>query len=469
MRMFKSIYLCALCTFLSCTSWAQSSGKTLKISEPSLIPVRTSEAFIAWQRVATIMGIPLSEIDSPAERSKFSQNGTYYIFEPMPKLRFGFDALTRDVEIRDNRFVKDMKVEDVAAQSKRWFPADKLDQMTMEYKNRVYPYPVLLNSKKLNTKLSLNANVFEDDPKTGVMTGYVGNANVAHALYSQLSELGIQTLNRCSINVLRDKRQLVGVDYKVRSISDETSIIYDRQHALALARWFVSDEKKIPVPLKLSYQFNEAQKKYFPTYNYEEPRPIIDEDSWLHQRLTWRFQFEFTNITIDAMTGRPVGNFFPTPTKLSDSENKIFGMSVPVSITKPEKIPQDITIVETADVNFNGDEIISSKDLHYPPIVRDNSPLILSEYFLKFLINFKNDGDVINLIGQLKGEHKATLKLGERKYTFDEHELELPTPPVKINGRIYLPAELLQQLNGVLIRWEPKKKLLWVDTRYLRR
>lgn len=30
-------------------------------------------------------------------------------------------------------------------------------------------------------------------------------------------------------------------------------------------------------------------------------------------------------------------------------------------------------------------------------------------------------------------------------------------------------AELLQQTNGVLVRWEPKRKLLYVDTRYLRR
>jgi len=415
------------------------------------------------------MGISLPEIDSLKESGKFSQNGTYYVLEPMPKLRFGFDALTRDIEIRDNRFVHDMKAEDVAAQSKRWFSSDKLDQMIMEYKNKVYPFPSLLNSKKLNTKLSLNANVFEDDPKTGVMTGYVGNANVAHAIYSQLSKLGVQTLNRCSINILRDKRQLVGVDYKVRPISDEANLIYDRQHALALARWFVSDGKKGPVPLKLSYQFNEAQKKYFPTYNYEEPRPIIDEDSWLHQRLTWRFQFEFTNITIDALTGRPVGNFSPTPTKLSNSESKVFGISVPVPITKPEKIPQDVTIVETADVNFNGNEIISSKDLHYPPIIRDNSPLIFSDYFPNFLISLETKADEITLEGQLAPKHKAIVKIGEKKYTLDGKEAEFVTPPTKIDGRIYLPAELLQQLNGVLIRWEPKKKLLWVDTRYLRR
>jgi transketolase C-terminal domain/subunit len=127
------------------------------------------------------------------------------------------------------------------------------------------------------------------------------------------------------------------------------------------------------------------------------------------------------------------------------------------------------TPTETAEVRFNGDEIIKTPNgLYYPPIIRDAAAVVYAEYFPKFLIDLVRDGDSIRLQGKLKDKGKtALLKIGEKKAQVDGKEVTLSSEPVMVNDRLYLPSELLQLTNGIQTRWELKKKLLRVDTRYL--
>lgn len=61
------------------------------------------------------------------------------------------------------------------------------------------------------------------------------------------------------------------------------------------------------------------------------------------------------------------------------------------------------------------------------------------------------------------------MTLGSKEATVDGKPFALSGAPQEIDGRLYLPYELLYQCNGVLVRWDAKKNTLWVDTRYLRR
>ena len=108
--------------------------------------------------------------------------------------------------------------------------------------------------------------------------------------------------------------------------------------------------------------------------------------------------------------------------------------------------------------------------LIFPPRVENLTPLIYQGYFPKFLIATKREGDTITLRGQLPGKgHEAVVKLGSKDATIDGKPFTLSGAPQEIDGRLYLPYELLHQCNGVLVRWDEKKNTLWVDTRYLRR
>ena len=118
----------------------------------------------------------------------------------------------------------------------------------------------------------------------------------------------------------------------------------------------------------------------------------------------------------------------------------------------------------------NGANLNSKLSLYVRPKVRDANPLIFADYFPKFLIDTKREGDTITLSGQLPDKGKtAVLTLGSKEATVDGQPLALSGAPQEIDGRLYLPYELLHECNGVLVRWDAKKNTLWVDTRYLRR
>lgn len=108
--------------------------------------------------------------------------------------------------------------------------------------------------------------------------------------------------------------------------------------------------------------------------------------------------------------------------------------------------------------------------LHFPLVSSGGVCFIDSQYFSSFLISVNRQGEKLTLQGRLptKGK-KAELALGSTSAVVDGQLITLSGAPQEIEGRLYLPYELLTLCNGVLTRWEPKKNTLWVDTRYLRR
>ena len=140
-----------------------------------------------------------------------------------------------------------------------------------------------------------------------------------------------------------------------------------------------------------------------------------------------------------------------------------------MSYPKPAKFPISLLSknTSTCSVRFNDNDLTSS--LHYLPIIRDDSALIYDFYIKQFMINEFRRGKTVVLRGMLKKGKRAELQIGSTKAKLNGKAITLKTAPVIVNERLYLPAELLQLVNGVPIRWEPSKKTLWVETRYLRR
>ena len=454
---------------------------------PALIPLRVNDALEAWQAMARTMGINRAWSESTLPRKvRFYGIGSSptYTLELEPHLSFDFKPFTGDIEIRDWRKVRDIAPEDVLKESKAWLPEAQLTNAAVAAKDKFYPRPELLNQPEFNWQIRIMPNRGFYNAKTETFTQLVGYANRGLAVFRQFTPERVRTLNRCMIGVLRENGQVVEVNKIYRPELMSLLPAYTRSEALAIARWLVADGHKMPTPLKLAYQLNSDQRMFLGDgYDFSEPYLEVQEDAWLCQRLAWAFQFEFTSISLDANTGQPTSEFFPARRELSKQEQELFGLPQPVDIPKPTKIPSRATKVETSGVNFNGELIESPREdpnaqqgssalhsLYYPPIIRDNAVLIFSEYFSKFLIAVERKGDAITLKGQLKDKGKsATLKIGAKQATVDGKEVTLASAPVVIDNRLYLPAELLQLTNGIPVRWEPKNKLLWVETRYLRR
>jgi hypothetical protein len=334
-----------------------------------------------------------------------------------------------------------------------------LKEKATKFVARVFPNYRLLNRVRLKTS--------KDDD--GIYTTEVD--------FEEVRNNDARTLNRCFVTLDTITGQLISYDgshCRVAEISSEP--VYKRPEAINLARWLVTKGKEAKYEVLLLSEFNEAQKAAWGGLKgvgrgFEDVRLEYEEDEWLHQRLQWKFYFNFYTITMDANTGRLI-NAAPSP-QATDTEApkwfEPFKLNPPRTPRNPSMIPPAETAVGIANLNFNGGELVHEK-LHYPPIIRESACLIYSAYFPKFLIDVSQKGEAITLKGTLKDKGKsATLKIGDRKATVDGKEVMLPSAPVIIDKRLYLPAELLQLTNGIPIRWEAKNKLLYVETRYLRR
>lgn len=252
---------------------------------------------------------------------------------------------------------------------------------------------------------------------------------------------------------------------------------YSLQEARELAVVAMMGRRPRPllVRLLLASEVDRAESEWMAKHgtNFGEGVTLnTDQDLWLHRRPQWEFEFNYGSRTIDATTGRVLSAASAGAPDVIVPDDALFALPQPIEAPAPSKpaLPETTPALEfPAVLNFNGSEEIVNK-LHFPPIIRDSQPLICAEYLPAFLIKHTRAGQVIYLRGLLPKEGKtARLTLGSKHARISGQELELEAAPVEVEGRLYVPASLLQKVNGVLVRWEAKPKTLWVDTRYLRR
>jgi len=252
---------------------------------------------------------------------------------------------------------------------------------------------------------------------------------------------------------------------------------YSLQEAreLAVASMMGRRPRPLLVRLLLASEVDRAESEWMAKHgsNFDEGVTLnTDQDFWLHRRPQWDFEFNYGSRTIDATTGRVLSAVSGAAPDVIVPDDALFALPAPVAVPVPSKpaLPQPDPAPEVpAMLHFNGDEV-AVNTLHFPPILRDSQPLICAEYLPAFLIKLTREGQVLYLRGLLPKESKtARLTLGSKHARISGQELELEAAPVEVDGRLYVPASLLQRVNGVLVRWEAKSKTLWVDTRYLRR
>jgi len=117
---------------------------------------------------------------------------------------------------------------------------------------------------------------------------------------------------------------------------------------------------------------------------------------------------------------------------------------------------------------IHNDETIDMS-LFYPPQAQGGTALVYEKYFTSFNIQVKQQAGIITLAGGLpdKGK-KAELSVGQTTATIGGKSVRMSGAPQLMNGRLYLPYDLLSLCNGILTRFESKKNTMWIDTRFLR-
>jgi hypothetical protein len=289
----------------------------------------------------------------------------------------------------------------------------------------------------------------------------------------------VRGLNRAAVQVDRRQRQVisfVGHRWRPRLTSGR---LLDRAKCLEVARWAAAQGQPTPVQILLPSEMTAEQWMSFfgpPKRTIDEEAVEVEEDEWFAQRTFRTFDFNSASVTLDAVTGA-VQQVSPSNSAIYDGDFSTFKLPEPKTLTKPAWLadtPQDDGVA----INFNGRLITVSpmpgtKSLFFPPLIRDGQPLICAEYLPAFLFKLTRQGpqkQIIYARGTLPKEGKtARLQLGSKKARISGTEVELEAAPVEVDGRLYVPASLLQKLNGVLVRWKAKSKTLYVDTRYLRR
>ncbi len=283
---------------------------------------------------------------------------------------------------------------------------------------------------------------------------------------------GVWGVNRVRATVDARNGKMLEYEQSFRPAAQSTVPRVTRQDAIAIARYCLAGGEPLRVELKLSSDFSPEQLRQLtestgPRARGRGARCEVEEDPWLHQRLVWKLDFNYGTASIDATTGRVLN---------CESSVPFDSRAIPSPLPQPEVVPRPAAFVDPAPPVDQPDEVITNgfsigvNRLHFPPIIRDGQPLICAEYLPAFLIKLTRQGQVIYARGLLPKEGKtARLTLGSKHARISGQELELEAAPVEVEGRLYVPASLLQRVNGVLVRWEAKSKTLWVDTRYLRR
>lgn len=262
-----------------------------------------------------------------------------------------------------------------------------------------------------------------------------------------------------------------GEKYKI-SLPVADTIKINQNQALQIALYYISQGRsRLTFPVK-KYSMGEK--------TVDKISLILAKDKWLLSKHIWVVDFEAARVFVDAESGEVIESE-ANPKWEGDSYSQKYKADSEIIYNKPnfafKPHRSDAEIAEQStkncSVTFDGQELnISSRqpDLHYAPLRVGSTSLILSRYFTSFLINIKRNGGEITLNGQLaaKGK-KAELTIGSTNATVDGKPVTLSGSPQEIEGKLYLPYELLTLCNGVLTRWEPKKSTLYVDTRFLRR
>ena len=292
-----------------------------------------------------------------------------------------------------------------------------------------------------------------------------------------VNERGQSLKSYFDVSKLDNEIYLANIENIIEWQNTTPTITFDQ--AMELANWLV--EANNHTVLRAPSQFNEKQKQFwdpmvprmagYTAYHfYDPPRLEIRRDKWLMFRPEWNLEFGNFSILLDAETGRPVRNSYQSFIASVNDPSSIYHVDEIVSHQKPDwYVPSPVE--QFPKLIFNNEDVeIERGTLHFPPLVREENPLIFADYFPKFLIDTKREGSVVTLSGQLPNKGKeAVLTIGSKEAIVDGKPLTLSGAPQEIDGRLYLPYELLHQCNGVLVRWDAKKNTLWVDTRYLRR
>jgi hypothetical protein len=118
---------------------------------------------------------------------------------------------------------------------------------------------------------------------------------------------GAITLNYCTVGARRDTGELAAYFSAYRPDLISTIPRYDKAAALLLAREYISQGRAhtlmVPLLSELTPQQYEYLKDWTDQFSKQDAVLMIEEDSWLHQRLVWKFMFNVGEIKVDAMTG----------------------------------------------------------------------------------------------------------------------------------------------------------------------
>jgi hypothetical protein len=408
-----------------------------------LIPMKVQQAFdrlAIFKQSSEVTFPPISDVKSLDDKGQLT-----YFFWTTDRSNFSIDANTGDVAVTYDKRRK----QEVTKPEVEWLSEEAAVEKAKIAVTKFYLRPQILNTINVRTN------------------GYTSFIN-----FTEISPSGAQTLNRCQVAYRRDTGEVV--DYimdRCRETTVSTEPTYSREQAVAIARWSITQGKESKYDLPLVTEFTEEQKaKAGESVFAAEPRELVVlEDPWLQQRLVWKLQFNAADMWIDAHTGEILNN---EATPIGEAI-EYFKLPAPKVWPRPTFL-KDREIADDeveAEVNFGGTKLTSPySNLFYPPLVRDGAALVYAEYFPRFLIDLEREGGTIRLRGKMKDKGKtASLQIYDKKAVIDGQETVLSSGPTLIAGRLYLPAELLRLVNGIPIRWQPKEKILSVETRYMRR
>ena len=319
--------------------------------------------------------------------------------------------------------------------------------------------------------------------ENGKFEHLIGSANMADSYRNQTNCLSASDFD---VSVDRATGKIGHIQYKHRSCVQEENIL-TIDAAKDVADWLLT-QGKTNVTLQLAYQLSKEQREILKSHvnplRFMLPRREVIEDKWFARRFVGELNYSFGTVYVDLRELRLLPNSVSqalNPLDKSNSAASLFELQNSREVKRPDvlstpQIPTKVDSHRTAQVWFNGNSFsnVDSNsilaDLFHPPVVEAGSCLIFADYFPKFLIDTQRQGNTLTLRGQLPGKgHEAVIKLGSKEATVDGKPFTLSGAPQEIDGRLYLPYELLRECNGVLVRWDEKKNTLWVDTRYLRR